>query len=116
MNLVQYLMRPVTSLEDRQLEKRVYIKTPKPESSNQNRHNESLRRYRDVMEGAGWLTTIEITERVCAWNVEHGFRRIQDAFPTLNKWEKKYGYVERRTKDDGEKWGRRHREEWRWVE
>lgn len=112
MNLAAYLMKPVVSLEDRQPEKLVYVaRSHELSGTNQNRHLESLRRYREAM-GDGWKTTAEITEAICQWNVRNGFRRIQDAFPTLNKWAKD-GIIEMREKED-QNWGRRARLEWRW--
>lgn len=114
MNLATMLQQHVTPLSEYTPEKPPKPEEP-PKEGNRNRHNEAMRRYKLVMEGKGWMTTAQITEGICEWNVENGFRRIQDSFPTLNKW-RKTGTIEMRLKDDGENWGRKARYEWRWVE
>ena len=117
MNIAAMLMKKVTPLSEYRPEpvNKPLRKGKRTPQDNRNRHNEAMRRYKQVMEGKGWMTTAQITEGICEWNVENGFRRIQDSFPTLNKWSK-MGIVEMRPKDDGENWGRRARYEWRWVE
>ena len=115
MNLATMLMNTVTPLSDYKPE----ASEPKkkkgrvmPKGDNRNRHIESLRRYKEVMQGNGWMTTAMVTEGICEWNVSNGFRRINDAYSTLNKWSK-VGIIEVREKN-GVKRGCQALFEWRW--
>lgn len=113
MKFADYLMKPVTSLADREPEKKPLITKKRiTRIDNKNRHNEAERRYRGVM-GSEWKTTAQITQGICEWNTEHGFKPISSAFPTLQKWEKR-GLLEMRDSGDQRK-GRNAKLEWRWI-
>jgi hypothetical protein len=111
MNLAQYLMMPVTSLEDRAVTKRT---KPTVEAikvitdMNKLRSGEAKKRYRDAM-GDRWVPTKEVNATAFVKSMA-----TADAYPTLLKWTKQ-GLVERRPAGGELPYSRLRGWEWRWI-
>jgi hypothetical protein len=115
MNFATMLNQQVTPLSERKPEEREVapkFHTRFHKNDNRNRRNEAVRRYRAVMQGKGWMTTQQVTEAICAWNLSHGFNAINDAYSTLHKWSKE-NIVELKASDA--KRGAKALFEWRWI-